>query len=307
MALARALAPNPRLLLLDEPLSALDAQVRTSLRSEIRALQRRLGIVTIMVTHDQEEALSMADRVVLMHDGRIEQAGTPEELYRRPRTRFVAGFVGRMNMLPGHRAGRRQGACARQRAPLRAGRHRASERRPPSASGPSMWWCKRFGDDGVGTNSFAARLLDTEFFGNRTAARLACEPLGIEIEADLPADHLPASAAGAQQHGAHPAAAARAVGARRVECPPRATVPTTCLDAAPPRRARDRDRWLAGAACSADRALLLAIVALPVGALVGQSFFDRAGAFVGLANFARYLANPAPGAVGLQQRLARRR
>jgi len=100
VALARALAPNPRLLLLDEPLSALDAQVRASLRGEIRALQKRLGIVTIMVTHDQEEALSMADRVVLMHDGRIEQAGTPDELYHRPRTRFAASFVGRMNMLP---------------------------------------------------------------------------------------------------------------------------------------------------------------------------------------------------------------
>ncbi len=77
VALARALAPRPRLLLLDEPLSALDAQVRTELRSEIRQLQRQLGIASIMVTHDQEEALSMADRVVLMHQGRIEQQGSP--------------------------------------------------------------------------------------------------------------------------------------------------------------------------------------------------------------------------------------
>jgi iron(III) transport system ATP-binding protein len=81
IALARALAPRPRLLLLDEPLSALDAQVRTELRSEIRQLQRQLGIACVMVTHDQEEALSMADRVVLMHQGRIEQQGSPEQLY----------------------------------------------------------------------------------------------------------------------------------------------------------------------------------------------------------------------------------
>ena len=91
IALARALAPQPRLLLLDEPLSALDAQVRTELRSEIRRLQRQLGIASIMVTHDQEEALSMADRVVLMHQGRIEQQGSPEQLYARPVSHFAAG------------------------------------------------------------------------------------------------------------------------------------------------------------------------------------------------------------------------
>jgi iron(III) transport system ATP-binding protein len=187
VALARALAPNPRLLLLDEPLSALDAQVRTSLRSEIRALQKRLGVVTIMVTHDQEEALSMADRVVLMHDGRIEQAGTPDELYHRPRTRFAASFVGRMNMLPA--------------TVLPDGRMRVRDRELVCEPGdfgvgaqatigirPEHVVVRRFGDD-VGINSFAARLLDTEFFGNRTAARLACEPLGIEIEADLPVVH----------------------------------------------------------------------------------------------------------------------
>ena len=99
IALARALAPRPRLLLLDEPLSALDAQVRTELRSEIRQLQRQLGIACVMVTHDQEEALSMADRVVLMHQGRIEQQGSPEQLYAKPVSHFAAGFVGRMNLL----------------------------------------------------------------------------------------------------------------------------------------------------------------------------------------------------------------
>jgi len=99
IALARALAPSPALLLLDEPLSALDARVRQSLRHEIRALQRRLGITTIMVTHDQEEALAMADRIVVMNHGVVEQVGPPHEVYTRPRSPFVARFVGQMNFL----------------------------------------------------------------------------------------------------------------------------------------------------------------------------------------------------------------
>jgi iron(III) transport system ATP-binding protein len=99
VALARALAPSPALLLLDEPLSALDARVRQSLRHEIRALQRRLGVTTIMVTHDQEEALAMADRIVVMNHGVVEQVGAPIEVYTRPRSPFVARFVGQMNFL----------------------------------------------------------------------------------------------------------------------------------------------------------------------------------------------------------------
>jgi iron(III) transport system ATP-binding protein len=99
VALARALATSPSLLLLDEPLSALDARVRVHLRDEIKALQRKLGVTTIMVTHDQEEALAMADRVVVMNRGRVEQVGSPAEIYSQPRTAFVADFVGEMNML----------------------------------------------------------------------------------------------------------------------------------------------------------------------------------------------------------------
>ncbi|MEP9399512.1 ABC transporter ATP-binding protein [Mesorhizobium sp. KR2-14] len=101
VALARALAPKPKLLLLDEPLSALDAKVRISLREEIRAIQKKLDITTIFVTHDQEEALSMSDRIVVMHDGKVEQVGTPFEIYNRPATRFVANFVGTLNVLDG--------------------------------------------------------------------------------------------------------------------------------------------------------------------------------------------------------------
>ncbi len=101
VALARALAIKPNVLLLDEPLSALDAKIRISLREEIRAVQRELGITTIYVTHDQEEALSMSDRVVVMSEGRMEQVGTPFEIYNFPRTRFVASFVGTLNILQG--------------------------------------------------------------------------------------------------------------------------------------------------------------------------------------------------------------
>jgi putative spermidine/putrescine transport system ATP-binding protein len=99
VALARALAIEPRLLLLDEPLSALDAKIRISLRNELRAIQRRLGITTIYVTHDQEEALSLSDRIVVMSAGRIEQIGRPFDIYNFPATPFVARFVGTLNVL----------------------------------------------------------------------------------------------------------------------------------------------------------------------------------------------------------------
>jgi putative spermidine/putrescine transport system ATP-binding protein len=101
VALARALAPSPKLLLLDEPLSALDAKVRVSLREEIRSIQQKLGITTIFVTHDQEEALSISDRIAVMYGGKAEQVGTPFEIYNRPATRFVANFVGTLNVLNG--------------------------------------------------------------------------------------------------------------------------------------------------------------------------------------------------------------
>ncbi|MEO8756694.1 MAG: ABC transporter ATP-binding protein [Devosia sp.] len=99
VALARALAPKPKMLLLDEPLSALDAKIRVSLRQEIRAIQRELGITTMFVTHDQEEALSISDRIVVMSAGNVEQIGTPFEVYNKPATKFVASFVGQLNTL----------------------------------------------------------------------------------------------------------------------------------------------------------------------------------------------------------------
>jgi putative spermidine/putrescine transport system ATP-binding protein len=100
VALARALAIRPHVLLLDEPLSALDAKIRVELRHEIRRIQQQLGITTIYVTHDQEEALSLSDRIVVMSQGKMEQVGTPAQIYNFPETEFVAQFVGQINLLP---------------------------------------------------------------------------------------------------------------------------------------------------------------------------------------------------------------
>ncbi|MDR2996843.1 MAG: ABC transporter ATP-binding protein [Microbacterium sp.] len=101
VALARALVQEPKLLLLDEPLSNLDAKLRVKVREDIREIQQRLGITTLIVTHDQDEAMSVSDRIAVMNDGRIEQYSTPEQLYGRPQTMFVASFIGSMNKLAG--------------------------------------------------------------------------------------------------------------------------------------------------------------------------------------------------------------
>jgi putative spermidine/putrescine transport system ATP-binding protein len=105
VALARALAPRPRVLLLDEPLTALDARLRETLRAEMNALLRELRVTSIYVTHDQSEAMALADRIVVMSAGRIEQCGTPREIYYRPANRAVAQFVGTLNRVPGERRG----------------------------------------------------------------------------------------------------------------------------------------------------------------------------------------------------------
>ncbi|MBI3173962.1 MAG: ABC transporter ATP-binding protein [Chloroflexi bacterium] len=111
VALARALAINPRVLLLDEPLSALDAKIRVELRQEIRRIQQKMGITTIYVTHDQEEALSLSNRIVVMSQGRMEQVGTPSEIYNHPTTEFVASFVGQLNLLPVSEVDLKNGVC----------------------------------------------------------------------------------------------------------------------------------------------------------------------------------------------------
>jgi len=187
VALARALATSPSLLLLDEPLSALDAQVRIRLREEIRDLQRRLGVTTFMVTHDQEEALSMAERIVVMNHGVIEQVGTPEEIYRNPATTFVADFVGRISLLAGVAAGRdgveiagRRFACAvdtalAPRAPVEVGI------RPEAI--------RVRGVSGQEANALRVRIDDLEFLGAYCRANLVAEgEPGFTLIADFSAN-----------------------------------------------------------------------------------------------------------------------
>jgi putative spermidine/putrescine transport system ATP-binding protein len=133
VALARALINRPRVLLLDEPLGALDLKLRESMQVELKALQRQVGITFLFVTHDQQEALSMSDRVCVFDRGRVEQIGTPEQIYDRPATRFVAGFVGAGNLLEGAQAQRLTGAGGA--VMLRAERIRVEARRAGAVPG----------------------------------------------------------------------------------------------------------------------------------------------------------------------------
>ena len=136
VALARALVKEPQLLLLDEPLSNLDATLRLTMRTEIKSLQEKLGVTTILVTHDQIEATTMADRIVCMRAGRIEQVGTPDDLYLRPKSLFIASFIGSppVNLIRGE-AERRRRARGRRRLPVRRGAARATS---PSDCGRSI-------------------------------------------------------------------------------------------------------------------------------------------------------------------------
>ncbi len=139
VALARAMALEPRILLFDEPLSNLDAKLREKMRFELRQIQQRLGIASVYVTHDQQEAMVIADRIVLMHNGAIEQIGAPEDLYHRPRTRFAAEFVGLANI---HRGMARDGEVRIGGGPTLKWRIRRAVR-STSSSAPN-----RFGSPG---------------------------------------------------------------------------------------------------------------------------------------------------------------
>jgi iron(III) transport system ATP-binding protein len=188
IALARALATSPGLLLLDEPLSALDAIVRVHLRQEIRSLQRTLGVTTIMVTHDQEEALSVADRIVVMNHGVIEQVGTPEQVYREPASPFVADFVGRVNVVSAqvNAAGHlRVGDAVLQVDPapstaLQPGAEIKVYLRPEDVLArplvPGSTADQAFGADA--TNVLSARIDKIEFLGAYCLARVTSDSLG---------------------------------------------------------------------------------------------------------------------------------
>ncbi|MGH7117656.1 MAG: ABC transporter ATP-binding protein [Acetobacteraceae bacterium] len=182
IALARALAVAPRVLLLDEPLSALDAKVRVQLREEIRRIQRQIGISTVFVTHDQEEALSISDRVAVMNAGRLVQVGRPAAVYREPADGFVASFIGSAAVLNGTVEGEgvRVGALLLRAAA--AGQHRAGAEvdlflRPEHVE---------LHNGAAPAGAIPAEVVDRTFFGSLTRVRLALEGNGATIWADLP-------------------------------------------------------------------------------------------------------------------------
>ena len=201
VALARALAIEPRVLLLDEPFGALDAQVRRDLRRWLRELHDRTGLTTVFVTHDQEEALELADRVAILHRGRIEQLGTPGEVYDRPASPFVYGFVGEANRLPARAAGEVLDVAG-ARWPRPATLPEAAELevhvRPEDM---------RVGEGG----DWLGMVLSVQRSGARSRLRARLQSAGTEVEVELPPD-APAYAAGqviglaAKRHGVFPAA-----------------------------------------------------------------------------------------------------
>ena len=179
VALARALAPAPSLLLLDEPLSALDAQVREHLQLEIRRLQKQCHITTLMVTHDQEEAMVMSDRIAIMQQGRIEQFDTPERIYCQPATPFVADFVGQANWLPYERLSERQ---------ISVGTLRLDVAQSTGANG--RVFCRPEAVDVLpasdATNRFCVRVVDQIYLGDRYRMLLEPEQLpGQRLMADV--------------------------------------------------------------------------------------------------------------------------
>jgi putative spermidine/putrescine transport system ATP-binding protein len=206
VALARALAIEPRLLLLDEPLSALDAKVRVQLREEIRRIQTRLGITTIYVTHDQEEALSISDRVAVLSHGRIEQIGAPAEIYGAPATAFVAEFVGTMNRVESTVADPETGRVDYEEGSLLVDAARGRPRgervlvlvRPETveveASGP-------------GANGVVGDVVSQTFLGSVTRLRVLAGPT--EWTADLSAERAAALPVGSRVSVRFPAASAK--------------------------------------------------------------------------------------------------
>jgi putative spermidine/putrescine transport system ATP-binding protein len=217
VALARALAISPRVLLLDEPLSALDAKVRVQLREEIRRIQLEVGITTIYVTHDQEEALSISDRVAVLSQGRIEQIGPPAEIYGYPETPFVAEFVGTMNRLEGTVADPDRGEVdyGGVRLSVEAARGRAAGERLLVLVRPESLELEQHDD---GADGLAGEILTHTFLGPVT--RLKIDVGAGELTADLPAGRASALPIGMRVRAGFPAAAARVLSLEPEAAPP---------------------------------------------------------------------------------------
>jgi len=183
VALARALAIEPRVLLLDEPLSALDAKVRVQLREEIRRIQLELGITTLYVTHDQEEALSVSDHVAVMYGGRIEQMGSPAEMYSAPATPFVAEFIGTMNRLEGEvvEGGVEHAGITLQ---VEAARGRPRGQRVLVLVRPETVVVDRVDGGSAAVNTLVGDVVTQTFLGPVTRLKILGE--GVDVIADVP-------------------------------------------------------------------------------------------------------------------------
>lgn len=177
VAIARALAQEPEIFLLDEPMSALDAKLRNDMQMELRMLQQRLGITTIVVTHDQREAMTMADRIVVMSHGRVEQVGTPQEIYHRPANTFVASFIGNANLL--------QGTSTERGVRLGNAEFAVANRGGFIAGHPATMFCR----------PEAVRLCESAPAANSlpgTVTFVRDEGVGREVHLDTPAGHITA-------------------------------------------------------------------------------------------------------------------
>jgi putative spermidine/putrescine transport system ATP-binding protein len=209
VALARALAIEPRVLLLDEPLSALDAKVRVQLREEIRRIQTQLGITTLYVTHDQEEALSVSDHVAVMYNGRIEQMGTPSEMYGFPTTPFVAEFIGTMNRLQAVVVDAERGVVehAGTRLTVDAVRGRAKGERLLVLVRPESLELEPSSNGAGGENTLVGDVLTHTFLGSVTRLKI----LGAETDliADIPTSRVESLPIGLTVTARIPAAGAR--------------------------------------------------------------------------------------------------
>jgi putative spermidine/putrescine transport system ATP-binding protein len=207
VALARALAIEPRVLLLDEPLSALDAKVRVQLREEIRRIQLELGITTIYVTHDQEEALSISDRVAVLYRGRIEQIGTPAEMYGSPGTPFVAEFIGTMNRLPSSVAEEGWVDHSGTRLRVDAAQGRARGERVLLLVRPETMELTPANGDAPTESMLSGTVLTHTFLGASTRVRVETE--STELTADVPTARAGEIAIGTRVHARFPADSAR--------------------------------------------------------------------------------------------------
>jgi len=192
VAMARALAPGPDVLLLDEPMSALDAKLRERLRVQVREIQQELDITTVYVTHDQEEALAVSDRVAVVRDGGLEQVGSPQEIYRRPATRFVAEFIGDNNVLSGSVAGVRESADGPV-ADVTVADHAVAvglDGRDDVTAGDRLTFCvrpERLSLSG-GTTTISATVASREFLGESTRVHLTWAGGALQLRTADPLD-----------------------------------------------------------------------------------------------------------------------